>query len=307
MGTPDFAVAALRALGDAGHDIAAVYSQPPRAAGRGQQPRPSSVAAFAAERGLTVHTPTSLKDAQEQAAFAALDLDAAVVVAYGLLLPKPILSAARLGCLNIHASLLPRWRGAAPIQRALMAGDAETGITIMQMDEGLDTGPMLLQERVAIAPDETGGSLHDKLAVLGARLVLPALDGIAAGSLTPQPQPAEGVTYAAKLTRADERLDWRRPGRELERQVRALAPRPGAWFVAGDERIKTLGAEVANEPAHAEPGFLLDDRLTIACGTGALRLTRLQRAGKAALPAEEFLRGYRLARGTHLPLPERTA
>jgi methionyl-tRNA formyltransferase len=287
MGTPDFAVAALRALGDAGHDIAAVYSQPPRAAGRGQQPRPSSVAAFAAERGLTVHTPTSLKDAQEQAAFAALDLDAAVVVAYGLLLPKPILSAARLGCLNIHASLLPRWRGAAPIQRALMAGDAETGITIMQMDEGLDTGPMLLQERVAIAPDETGGSLHDKLAVLGARLVLPA--------------------HAAKLTRADERLDWRRPGRELERQVRALAPRPGAWFVAGDERIKTLGAEVANEPAHAEPGFLLDDRLTIACGEGALRLTRLQRAGKAALPAEDFLRGYRLARGTHLPLPERTA
>jgi methionyl-tRNA formyltransferase len=304
MGTPDFAVAALRALWAAGHDIAAVYSQPPRAAGRGQQPRPSPVAAFAGERGLAARTPTSLKDAQEQAAFAALNLDAAVVVAYGLLLPRPILQAPRLGCLNIHASLLPRWRGAAPIQRALMAGDAETGITIMQMDEGLDTGPMLLQERVPIAPDETGGSLHDKLAALGARLILAAFDGLAAASLTPRPQPAEGATYAAKLTRADERLDWRRPAIDLERQVRALAPRPGAWFAAGDERIKVLAAEIVEGRANAEPGLLLDDRLTVACGTGALRLTRLQRAGKAALPAEEFLRGYRLARGARLPLPE---
>jgi methionyl-tRNA formyltransferase len=307
MGTPDFAVAALRALCAAGHDIAAVYSQPPRAAGRGQQPRPSPVAAFAGERGLPVRTPTSLKASPEQEAFAALNLDAAVVVAYGLLLPRAILQAPRLGCLNIHASLLPRWRGAAPIQRALMAGDEETGITIMQMDEGLDTGPMLLQERVAIVPDETGGSLHDKLAVLGARLILPALDSRAAGSLTPRPQPAEGATYAAKLTRADERLDWRRSATALERQLRALAPRPGAWFAAGDERIKTLAAEIVESPPNAEPGLLLDDRLTIACGTGALRLIRLQRAGKAALPAEAFLRGYRLARGARLPLPEDAA
>jgi methionyl-tRNA formyltransferase len=307
MGTPDFALAALGALCEVGHDIAAVYSQPPRAAGRGQQPRPSPVQAFAVERGLPVHTPTSLKDAQEQAAFAALGLDGAVVVAYGLLLPRPILQAPRLGCLNIHASLLPRWRGAAPIQRALMAGDAETGITIMQMDESLDTGPMLLQERVPIAPDETGGSLHDKLAALGASLILTALEGLAAGSLTLRSQPAEGATYAAKLTRADERLDWRRPAIDLERQVRALAPRPGAWFAAGDERIKTLAADIVEGSANAEPGLLLDDRLTIACGTGALRLTRLQRAGKAALPADDFLRGYRLARGTHLPLPERGA
>jgi methionyl-tRNA formyltransferase len=304
MGTPDFALAALRALCEAGHDIAAVYSQPPRAAGRGQQPRPSPVASFAGGRGLPVRSPTSLKASPEQGAFAALNLDAAVVAAYGLLLPRAILQAPRLGCLNIHASLLPRWRGAAPIQRALMAGDEATGITIMQMDEGLDTGPILLQERIDIASNETGETLHDTLAVRGAELILTALDGLASGSLAPRPQPTEGVTYAAKLTRADERLDWRQPALELERQVRALAPRPGAWFAVGDERIKTLAAEIADGPTNAEPGLLLDDRLTIACGTGALRLTRLQRAGKAALPAEDFLRGYRLARGTRLPLPE---
>jgi methionyl-tRNA formyltransferase len=303
MGTPDFAVPALSALAAAGHEIAAVYSQPPRASGRGQKPRPSSVHAAALERGLAVRTPTSLRAAEEQAAFAALGLDAAVVVAYGLLLPKPILAAPRLGCFNIHASLLPRWRGAAPIQRALMAGDAETGITIMQMEEGLDTGPMLLLERVPIGQEDDAGLLHDKLAPLGARLILLALDGVAAGTLSARPQPSAGVTYAAKLTRDDERLDWRRPAADLARQVRALSPRPGSWFAMNGDRLKVLAGEVRAMPSTAEPGMVLDDRLTIACGDGALRIARIQRPGRAPMSAEEFLRGYRALQGTVLSSP----
>jgi len=303
MGTPDFAVAALRALIDAGHDLAAVYTQPPRVAGRGRQPRPSPVQAAAHAHGLEVRTPSTLAPVAEHAAFAALDVDAAVVVAYGLLLPRAILSAPRLGCLNIHASLLPRWRGAAPIQRALMAGDAETGVTIMQMDEGLDTGPMLLQEPLPISSEDDAGGLHDKLAAIGARLILRALEEVSAGLLAARPQPTTGATYAAKLTRDDERLDWRRPANELARQVRALSPHPGAWFAVDGDRLKVLAAERVAESFDVEPGVVLDDRLTVACGSEALRIGRVLRAGKTPLSTAEFLRGYRLPRGTALPLP----
>lgn len=303
MGTPDFAVPALRALVEAGHEVAAVYTQPPREAGRGQKPRPSAVHLAALDHGIPVRTPASLKAAAEQAAFAALGVDAAVVVAYGLLLPKPILAAPRLGCFNIHASLLPRWRGAAPIQRALMAGDTETGITIMQMDAGLDTGPMLLQERMPIGPEDDGGFLHDKLASLGAALIVRALDGVATGVLTARPQPSAGVTYAAKVTRDDERLDWRRPAAALARQVRALSPRPGSWFAIGGDRIKVLATEVMAGTFEAQPGTVLDDRLAIACGREALRIVRLQRPGRAPMPAVEFLRGNRIPPGTVLPSP----
>jgi methionyl-tRNA formyltransferase len=303
MGTPDFAVPALNALVEAGHQVAAVYTQPPREAGRGQKPRPSSVHSAALERGILVRAPASLKGTAEHTAFAALGLDAAVVVAYGLLLPKPILGAPRLGCLNIHASLLPRWRGAAPIQRALMAGDAQTGITIMQMEEGLDTGPMLLQERMPIGPADDAGLLHDKLASLGAALVVKALDGVAAGTLTARPQPSAGVTYAAKVTRDDERLDWRRPAAELACQVRALSPRPGAWFAVDDDRLKALATEVMPEKFEVRPGTVLDDGLAIACGHGALRIARIQRPGRAPMSVAEFLRGYRVPRGAVLPSP----
>jgi methionyl-tRNA formyltransferase len=303
MGTPDFAVPALSALVEAGHAVVVVYTQPPREAGRGQQPRPSPVHAAALDRGIPVRTPTTLKGTAEQDAFAALGLDAAVVVAYGLLLPKPILAAPRRGCLNIHASLLPRWRGAAPIQRALMAGDAETGITIMLMDEGLDTGPMLLQERVPIRPDDNAGTLHDVLASLGARLMLRALDGLATGSLTVQPQPSSGATYAAKLTRDDERLDWRQAAEDLARQVRALSPRPGAWFAMKGDRLKVLAGEVIAETFEVAPGVVLDDRFTVACGHQAFRVSRIQRPGRAPMSAEEFLRGYRVPHGTVLPSP----
>jgi methionyl-tRNA formyltransferase len=299
MGTPEFAATSLAALIAAGHDIAAVYSQPPRPAGRGHQPRPSPVQLLAESHDLPVHTPVSLKSAEIQAAFAGLALDAAVVAAYGLLLPRPILMSPRLGCLNIHASLLPRWRGAAPIQRAILAGDDESGITIMQMEEGLDTGPMLLRQAIAIGPRETGQSLHDRLAALGARLIIEALDGLAGGSLHSVPQPAEGASYAAKLTREEGRLDWRQPALLLDRRVRALAPWPGAWFEIGAERVKVLEAEaVAGSGA---PGRVIDGRPTVACDEGALRLLKLQRAGKAALPAEAFLRGFKLDAGTVLP------
>ena len=296
MGTPDFARAALAGLIAAGHDIAHVYSQPPRPAGRGQRARPSPVQALAEECCLPVRTPVSLREIPEQAHFASLGLDAAVVAAYGLILPLPMLQAPRLGCLNIHASLLPRWRGAAPIQRAILAGDRESGITIMQMDEGLDTGPILLNESLAIAESDTGGSLHDRLANLGARLIVTALARLAAGELTPLPQSSSGATYAAKLAREEERLDWRRAARDLARQVRALAPSPGAWCELAGERIKVLAAEPIE--ARGGAGTLIDERLTIACGEGALRLLRLQRPGKAVLGAAEFLRGFKLAPGT---------
>ncbi len=298
MGSPDFAVPVLQALAAAGHEIACVYSQPPRPAGRGHKARPCPVQAYAESRGWPVRNPASLKPEAEQTAFAALNLDVAVVVAYGLILPKAVLEAPRLGCLNVHASLLPRWRGAAPIQRAIEAGDRESGVTIMQMDEGLDTGPLLLREALPITAETTAQLLHDALAALGARMIVDALARIAAGQLQARPQPATGVTYAAKLDKSEGRLDWTRPAEELARRIRAFTPWPGAWCRHGAERLKISAVELtAGEGA---PGEVLDDRLTVACGRGALRLVTLQRAGKAPLAAEAFLRGHPLAPGTRL-------
>ena len=298
MGTPEFALPALSALIEAGHEVACVYTQPPRAAGRGKMARATPVHAFAHMAGLEVRHPESLRDPNEQAAFAALKLDIAVVAAYGLILPKPILAAPRHGCLNIHASLLPRWRGAAPIQRAILAGDAESGVTIMQMDAGLDTGPMLLQERVPITPDTDAGELHDMLAALGAQMIVEALDRLRAGSLTETPQPADGVTYAAKIDKAETRLDWTRPAAELVRRINAFSPAPGAWFELDGERIRVLSAEA--KAGEGEAGTVLDERLTVACGDGALRILGLQLAGKTAMAAESFLRGHAVPRGTVL-------
>jgi methionyl-tRNA formyltransferase len=299
MGTPDFAVPALRALIAAGHEIACVYSQPPRPAGRGQKPRLSPVQACAEAEGIPVRTPTSLRDPAEQSAFAALDLDAAVVAAYGLILPKPVLDAPRLGCFNIHASLLPRWRGAAPIHRAILAGDRESGVTIMQMDEGLDTGAIICAEAVPIDDRTTASALHDALADLGARLIVRALDDVVAGRAAATPQPEEGVTYAAKLSRDEGRLDWSRPATELARAVRAYTPWPGAWFDHDDTRIKVLEAQPVD--GKGVPGTVLDDLLTIACGSGALRLLRVQRSGKGPMDAVAFRRGYDLPQGSVLP------
>jgi methionyl-tRNA formyltransferase len=303
MGTPDFAVPILAALIEAEHEIAAVYCQPPRPSGRGHRTQPSPVQEFAAARGLAVRHPVSLRTPEAQAELAALTLDAAVVAAYGLILPKPILMAPRLRCINVHASLLPRWRGAAPIQRAILAGDAVTGVTIMQMDEGLDTGAMLLAESVPIGPKTTAGALHDTLATLGSRLVVEALDRLAAGTLPPRPQPDEGVTYAAKLRREEGRLDWRRQAIELERAVRALNPWPGTWLEIAGERIKVLAAELAPGNAGAAPGTVRDDRLAIACAEGALRPTLLQRAGRGAVDTDAFLRGFPVRAGDILPCP----
>ena len=298
MGSPDFAVTTLAALMEAGHQILCVYAQPPRAAGRGHHAQPTPVHAFAAERGLSVRTPRSLKGEAEQRAFAELHAEAALVAAYGLIRPAPVLAAPRLGCFNVHASLLPRWRGAAPIQRALLAGDAETGVTIMQMDAGLDTGPMLLSRSVPVGPETTAAALHDVLAAFCVELMVAALDGIAAGALRPEPQPETGVTYAAKLTREEGELDWRKPAVVLERQVRAFEPWPGAWFAHAGERIKVRRAELA-EGAGAS-GVVLDERLTVACGEGALRPLVLQRPGRAAMDAAAFLRGYALPAGCRL-------
>jgi methionyl-tRNA formyltransferase len=295
MGSPDFAVPALRALHGAGHDIAAVYCQPPRPAGRGQKETPCPVHRAALELGLPVRTPARLKrDVAEHEAFAALDLDAAVVAAYGLILPRAMLDAPRRGCINIHASLLPRWRGAAPIHAAILAGDATTGITIMRMEEGLDTGPMLLAESVPIAPAATVGALHDALAAMGARLVLRAL----AEDPPAVPQPEDGVTYAPKLTKADGRLDWTTDAVALERRVRALNPWPGTFFEHAGEQVRVLAARV--EPGTGAPGTLLDDAALVATGDAALRLLRLQRPGRAAMDAAEFLRGFLLPRGAAL-------
>lgn len=298
MGTPDFALASLRALAEAGHEIAAVYSQPPRPAGRGHKERLTPVHAYAAQEGWEVRTPKSLKGEAEQAAFAALDLDIAVVAAYGLILPKAILETPRLGCLNVHASLLPRWRGAAPIQRAILAGDRESGVTIMQMDEGLDTGDMLCSESLPITQETTASDLHDRLADLGGKLIVEGLRGVAEGSLEAVAQPDEGVTYAAKLEKAESLLDWRRPAVELARQVRAFTPWPSAVFQLGKERIKVLDAEPVE--ASGPAGRVLDDALTVACGEGALRLHRLQRPGKGAMAARDFLNGFALPAGSEL-------
>ena len=300
MGTPDFSVPALNALLAAGHKVIAVYTQPPRPAGRGQKEQPSPVQRAAERHGLAVRTPKSLRDAAAQATFKALRADLAIVAAYGLILPKAILDAPLRGCLNIHASLLPRWRGAAPIQRAIEAGDAETGITIMVMDEGLDTGPMLLKESVPIGPATSAGALHDALAAVGAKLILRALAGLANGALVPVPQPAEGVTYAKKIAKEEARLDWRAPAQALERRIRAFNPFPGAWFEAKGERIRVLAAVAEPRQPEAAAGTILDAALAIACGEGALRPTSLQRAGKAPVAADAFLRGFPLPPGAKL-------
>jgi len=302
MGTPDFSVPALAELIAAGHDVVAVYSQPPRKSGRGMTQTPTPVHAFAQAQGIEVRTPEKLKDAGEQAAFRDLDLDVAVVAAYGLILPQTILDAPRLGCLNIHASLLPRWRGAAPIQRAIMAGDAETGVAIMQMEAGLDTGPVLLAERTHISPVETAGELHDRLSLIGAGLMVRALAALERGSLEATPQPDDGVTYAAKIDKAEARIDWSRPAGELDCHIRGLAPFPGAWCEMQKDgkaqRVKILRAQPVD--ASGTPGTALDDTLTIACGTGALKLLQVQRAGKGVQQADEFLRGFPVASGTVL-------
>ncbi|MEM8586925.1 MAG: methionyl-tRNA formyltransferase [Pseudomonadota bacterium] len=299
MGTPDFALPTLAALIEAGHDIAAVYCQPPRKSGRGHQVTKSPVHRFADTRGMPVRTPVSLKQEEDQQLFAALNLDAAIVVAYGLILPPAILTAPRLGCINVHASLLPRWRGAAPIQRAILAGDDETGVTIMAMDEGLDTGPTISRKATPIADDATAGDLHDTLAALGARLIVPALDALATGQITPRAQPDTGATYAAKITKQDGVIDWRDADTVL-RQVRALNPWPGVTFQANGQAIKVLAAERVEGPAGAPAGTVLDGRLAVACGSGAVRLTKLQRPGKAPLDVDAFLRGFPLPEGTRL-------
>ena len=293
MGTPDFSVSALDALVKAGHEIACVYTQPPRPAGRGKHPRPSPVQLRAEALGLPVRSPSSLRDPAEQAAFAALDADAAVVVAYGLILPQAVLDAPARGCFNIHASLLPRWRGAAPIQRAIMAGDAETGVCIMAMEAGLDTGPVLLRGAIPIGPNDSAGDLHDRLSTLGAGLIVEALDRL--DDLVAEPQPEAGVTYAEKIDKAEARIDWTRPAAEIDRMIRGLAPYPGAWTMIDGERVKLLLAEPA--VGAGAPGLVLDAAPTIACGSGALRLLRLQRAGKAPLEASEFQRGRAIVPG----------
>jgi methionyl-tRNA formyltransferase len=304
MGTPPFAATILDALIAAGHGVLAVYTQPPRPAGRGQRLQPSPVQLFAERHGLEMRCPARLGDERVGAEFAALGAEAAVVAAYGLILPRAFLTAPRLGCLNVHASLLPRWRGAAPIERALLAGDSATGITIMQMEEGLDTGPILLQQALPIGPEATAGSLTLALAQLGGELIVKALADAAHGRLIPRPQPAEGVTYAPKIRREEGRLDWRRPAEELARRVRAFDPRPGAFFEYRGEQIRVLtAAALPDAPPRLLPGTVLDERLSIACGSGTLRPTRLQRPGRGALDTAAFLRGYPIAAGTLLPCP----
>jgi methionyl-tRNA formyltransferase len=295
MGTPDFAVPTLAELLAQGHDIAAVYSQPPRPKGRGMALEPSPVHLFAQKAGLAVRHPVSLKGEVEQAEFAALDLDAAIVVAYGLLLPKPILEAPRLGCFNLHASLLPRWRGAAPIQRAVMAGDEDTGVMVMQMEEGLDTGPVLMAERVRIGR-KTGGELTADLSRLGADLMVRALGALERGAVMPQPQTEAGVTYARKITKDEARIDWSKSAAEIDARVRGLAPSPGAFTEAKGERLKILSALPVKD--RGEPGEVLTDDLTVACGEGALKLLKVQRAGKGVMQARELLKGFPLPPGT---------
>ena len=297
MGTPEFAVPTLAELIAQGHEIAAVYSQPARPKGRGLAEEPSAVAKLAAAHGLEIRTPVSLKSAEAQAEFAALGLDAAVVAAYGLILPKAVLDAPRLGCFNVHASLLPRWRGAAPIARAIMAGDEETGVMAMRMEEGLDTGPILMVERVAIAR-KTAGELTDELARLGADLMARALSALERGSVIETRQAEEGATYAKKILKDETRIDWSKSAREIDCMIRGLSPAPGAWTEASGERLKILYAEPAR--GSGAPGEILDDALTIACGSGAIRLVRLQRAGRGVMTATELLRGFVLPRGSRL-------
>jgi methionyl-tRNA formyltransferase len=317
MGTPDFAVSTLQTLLAAGHDIACVYSQPPKPAGRGMALKETPVHAFAASKGIDVRTPVSLKAADEQTRFAALNADAAVVVAYGLLLPKPILDAPKFGCFNVHASLLPRWRGAAPIQRAIMAGDKESGVSIMRIEEGLDTGPVMKMAALPITPETTAASLHDELAVLGAKLMVEALQNPSAHGM---PQPAEGVTYAKKIDKAEAQIDFTKSAVEVRNHIHGLSPFPGAWCMMNGARVKLLNVEVVdnkgrsmldvqpltlppmgegarrekgdNEAGGAMAGVAIDDRLSFACADGAIRILRLQREGKGVMDAATFLRGF---------------
>lgn len=304
MGSPDFAVPVLAALVEAGHDLACVYSQPPRRAGRGKKLRPTPVHQWADAGGLEVRTPRSLKTPPEQAAFAALDLDAAIVVAYGLILPQAVLDAPRLGCLNMHASLLPRWRGAAPIHRAIMAGDEMTGVQAMMMEAGLDTGPVLATEATRIFPFDTTGSVHDRLAGLAADLAVSSLAGLADGGLIPKPQAEDGVTYAHKITAEDQRLDWTRPAAEIDCQIRGLSPFPSAWFhytPAGETeplRMKALMSRLEDGASDAAPGELLDNELLVQCGDGrAVRLLKAQKPGSKGMDAADLLRGLPVPAG----------
>ena len=294
MGSPDFSVPSLSALLDAGHQVICVYTQPVRPAGRGLRERLSPVHAFALEKGLKVRTPKSVYDERNQEDFIALRADACVVAAYGLILPKPMLDAPQLGCLNVHASLLPRWRGAAPIQRAIIAGDEKSGVTIMQVDEGLDTGDMLLIEETPITGDTTATDLHDRLSKMGAQMIVRAL----AGAVCPKAQPKHGVTYAAKLDRNEGRLDWNKSATELERRVRALNPWPGVWFEYAGMRLKVLAAKVNKQSGEA--GTVLNNQFSIACGEGSLSVKLVQKQGKEVMTAEDFLRGFDLPAGTCL-------
>lgn len=301
MGTPDLARTVFSELYDwcqqEGHQVVGVYSQPPRRAGRGKKTIPSPVHQWAEDNGLPVFTPVSLKGEAEQAEFAALNADFAIVAAYGLILPKAILDAPQYDCLNVHGSLLPRWRGAAPIQRAIMAGDLETGVNIMQMEEGLDTGGVYAERRLPITAGTTAGSLHDALASGNTRILAEAMAMVMAGQ-APTPQPEDGVTYAAKIDKAEARIDWTKTAAEVDQLIRGISPFPGAWFEHEGERIKVLMSEAAD--GGGAPGEALDDTLTIACGDGAVRLLQLQRAGKKAAPAEDFLRGYTIPKGATL-------
>lgn len=304
MGSPDFAVPVLAALAEAGHEIACVYSQPPRPAGRGKKLRPTPVHQWADANGIEVRTPRSLKKAPEQEAFAALGLDAAVVVAYGLILPQEILDAPRLGCMNMHASLLPRWRGAAPIHRAVLAGDKVTGVQAMIMEAGLDTGPVLATRETDILPTDTTGSVHDRLATLGADLAVTALAGLADGTLTPFAQVEDGATYAHKITAEDQRVDWTRPAADVDCQIRGLSPFPSAWFhytPAGETeplRMKALMSRLEDGSSDAVPGTLLDDELLVQCGDGkAVRLLKAQKPGAKAMLAADLLRGLPISAG----------
>ncbi len=299
MGTPDFAVPTLLGIVGAGHEIVAVYTRAPQPAGRGMAARPSPIAHEAERFGLPTITPKTLRGDDAAAAMRARGADAAVVVAYGLILPKPTLDAFPLGCFNLHASLLPRWRGAAPIQRAIMAGDRDTGVMVMKMEEGFDTGPIAMERRVPIGPDATAGELHDVLARLGAELMPVALAALERGSLQLTPQPAAGATYANKLDKAETRIDWTKPWRQVHDHCRGLSPFPGAWFeVPGAGRVKVL--RTTKDDGSGKPGQVLDDRLTIACGGGSVRIVELQRAGGKPMSAEEFLRGTPIARGSVL-------
>lgn len=296
MGTPEFSVPVLEALVTAGHEMLAIYCQPPRPAGRGNKERPSPVQSLTESLGLPVRHPVNFQDPDEIKSFTDLNADIAVVVAYGLILPQAVLDAPKLGCLNIHASLLPRWRGAAPIHRAIMAGDDKTGICIMQMEKGLDTGPILLRAETDILTSDTTAVLHDRLSAMGAELIVQALDELP--TLTPEAQAQDGVTYAAKIDKSEAKIDWAKSAVEVDRLIRGLSPFPGAWFEVDGQRVKVLNSTVVS--AQGQAGEVLDDALTVACGDGAVQLLRLQRAGKGAMTPDDFLRGFQLPKGSLL-------